>query len=528
MTTPSDDASDLFAPTSAPVHSAELAAYEEPEQQLLYDTDTIKSLMQQSLDVFGSVVAPDEVSLTFPDFYSWLFLKLVESLLAVRDFSKFAIGLPRGHGKTFVVKLLLVYVILFTRRRYILVIGANSAKAEAIIKDVCSMLRSANVVKLFGDYTRTITKDTQSLKQFAFNGRTITLEAAGQGTSIRGSNHDNARPDVILCDDVQTRAGAKSVQESKEFHTWFTGDLMKAKSPTGCTYIYIGNMYKDVETEPGSGVYNCMLRNLERSPNWISMVVGAILSDGEALWEELQPLQQLLEEYESDTLLGQAEVFFAEVLNDPRGVPATAFNPAKLKTFVKTPGMLHQGSFICIDPATSKATPDQMVISYHEMYDDRPVAIEIDAGKYTGPQSVHVAIDMALRNQCSLIAVESVAYQYTLCEWLRLVLEQRGIHGIRVEPIAHRGQSKNSAIMRFFLSCNAGEYMVTNDTRSKIVSQALIFDPTKTTNVDDIIDCGAMAVSVGLNMRHLMTIEGFSAEDTPHGLPQHNEVPYAF
>lgn len=489
--------------------SGELAPYVSPVEQQVYNTEAVKGLMKQDLNIFGSIAAPSLVTLSFPDFYCYLWLQLLNSLHAVRDFSKFAIGLPRGHGKTFFIKLLLVYTVLFTQKKYILVVAANATKAEAIIADVFKMLRDANIVKLFGSFDQTITKNTQDIKMFTFNGRDITIEAAGQGTAIRGSNRNNVRPDVILCDDVQTRDGAKSLGESREFHTWFTADLMKAKAGDGCTYIYIGNMYKDLEIEAGTGVYTCMLRNLQRDPNWLSMIVGAILADGTALWEELQPLTQLLAEYASDELLGQGDVFCSEVLNDPKGIPATSFDPTKLKTFDYMPGLIHQGNFICIDPSTSKATPDQTVLGYYEMYDNVPVARELLVGKFTGPEQAHLAIDMALRNQCTLIVPEAVAYQHTLGEWIRWVADQRQIYGLTVQPANHRGQSKNSTILRFFQSCMKGEFQVTAQTRALFVSQALAFDPKITNNIDDIIDCGAMAVNVGLTMRHLMHIQHF-------------------
>ena len=131
----------------------------------------------------------------------------------------------------------------------------------------------------------------------------------------------------------------------------------------------------------------------------------------------------------------------------------------------------------------------------HEIFDNHPVCIEREIGKFTGPEQAHKAIDMALRNQCSLICPESVAYQHTLGEWIQYTAEQRGIYGIVVEPVPHRKGNKNSDILRFFESCTKGEYWVTAATKSALVAQAILFDPKRTDNVDDIVDCGAMAVS---------------------------------
>src|SRR5690606_5424671 len=239
-------------------------------------------------------------TLQFPNFYVWLWGILTGTLSKTRDFSKFALGLPRGHAKTMVIKLLIVYAILFTKKKYILVIGANLAKAQAIVADIADMLDSSNIQAVFGNWRYQIEQDTHSLKKFNFNGRPVILEAAGQGTAIRGAQQKNSRPDMIVLDDAQTKECAESITESTSFQSWLVGTVLKSKSPWGCTFIYIGNMYKDIELVQGTGIYTCMLRNLQKSTEWTSFIIGAILADGTSLWEELYPLEDLLKDFNAD------------------------------------------------------------------------------------------------------------------------------------------------------------------------------------------------------------------------------------
>ena len=248
----------------------------EPEYQ--FSSEEIKAACEHDMDFFAGFVLPEVATMAFPNFYVWLWDTLCEVLHRTRDFSKFAIGLPRGHGKTMVVKLLIIFAILFTKKRYILVIGANLSKAKAIIADVSDMLDSYNINSVFGNWRYAMETDTQELKKFTFMGRSIILEAAGQGTAIRGSNQKNQRPDLIVFDDAQTKECAESLSEGKSFQQWFIGTALKSKSPISCTFIYIGNMYKDIEIHPGSGIYCCMLRNLQLTQGWTSFIVGAILA----------------------------------------------------------------------------------------------------------------------------------------------------------------------------------------------------------------------------------------------------------
>ena len=461
-----------------------------------YSSDEVIELAREDMDFFGALVCPDDIDLAFPNFYHYLWKTLIEKLSLVRDFSKFALGLPRGHAKTMVVKLLVVYAILFTKKHYILIIGANQKKARSIIADVADMLDSYNIQQIFGNWSYGMEISTQDLKKFNFQGRPIILEAAGQGTSIRGTQQKNKRPDIIIFDDAQTADCAASIPEAEAFKEWFLGTALKAKSPKGCTYIYIGNMYKEIELVPGSRQYTCMLQNLKNSPNWTSFVVGCILQDGHALWEELHPLEELLEEYQQDLQMNEPEIFFSEMMNDPKAQSSIFFQAKNVLKYQPSEYELHQGNYIVVDPATSKLTPDQMVIGYFELYDGVPNITEIHQGKWTAPESVHFIIKLALSKQCSLVVIEDNAYQYTLCEWLFSILQQLGITGLVIKSLSNSGKNKNSRILEFLKALNGQQISTSPHSHAVVLDQAFKFDPRITKNLDDILDCCEMATRV--------------------------------
>lgn len=490
------------------------AITESTAEDFYFNSEEVKAAAKEDMDWFGGLALPDVLTLAFPAFYVYLWATVVAVFDKPRDFSKFALGLPRGHAKTMVVKLLVLFAVLFSKKRYILIIGANKDKAAAIVSDVCDMLDSSNIRTIFGNWRYDIEKDTETLKKFSFNGRPVIIEAAGQGTAVRGAQHKNARPDFIICDDAQTKECAESIQESKSFQSWFIGTVMKLKNPMGCTYIYIGNMYKDMEIIPNSGQYCCMLRNLQKSSNWTSFIVGAILEDFTALWEELHPLEQLLEEFKGDLELGQPEIFYAEVLNDPRASASYFIDVSKIAQKLTAIEDVHQGSFIMIDPATSKQTPDQMVIGYFEIYDQIPHWEECHDGKYNSMAAGYKAVELALRKQCTCIIVESNAYQYALCEIIQFVLDQLGVVGINVIPIYSGGKSKNSRILSSFKTMMKREFTMSPSVYNKYSTQALQFDPSITTNLDDILDTAALAERAPIEFKQFMTVIGdLSAEE---------------
>lgn len=476
-------------------------------QTLLYDGDSVRSFARRSLDYLAALCLPAVVTLAFPIFYKNLWSLLTEALQKANDFSKFAIGLPRGHGKTMFIKILCIFIILFTKRRYIMIIGANLKKAQAIVADIKTMLSEDNIITLWGSWTFSLEKNTQDLVKFSYRGRTIIIEAAGYGTAIRGSQQDNQRPDVIILDDAQTKENAESLTEAQAFQSWFLGTVMKMKDPFACTYIYIGNMYKDMELVEGKGIYTCMLRNLQNSPEWTSIIVGAILDTMQPLWPELHSLDNLLSEFRQDLDMGQPEIFFAEVLNDPQAKTSYFLDLSKIKP--KDWDMAESyGKFIVIDPATSKRTPDKQAILECSLYDGKPHVDVIHETKLSSPDTVYYVLDLVFRSGASLIIVEDVAYQYALVEWFRHAIELKQLHGLNVVPLTRGGVSKNSRIMGMFKDWVKEDITVGPKAYAQAHHQASLFDPRQKDNIDDILDAMEMATQVPARFMHYIAIPG--------------------
>src|SRR5690606_24094712 len=207
-------------------------------------------LTRKDLNFLGMLADPEEFTLAFPPFYIALF----GMLTACKDkLERFAIGIPRGFAKTTFIKLLCLWYILFSRKQFILIVGASEDLAVNTLSDICDLLGGANIRKLFGNWQHAIEVDTQTLKVFHFRGRNIILRAIGAGTAVRGINRKNKRPDVIIMDDVQKRETSENKELSDQLLKWILGTLMKARSNDGCTYIYVGNMYPQ----------NCILEKLK-------------------------------------------------------------------------------------------------------------------------------------------------------------------------------------------------------------------------------------------------------------------------
>ena len=433
-------------------------------------------LSRQDLNFLGMLAAPEEFTYSFPPFYLTLFSLLTSF---AKKLERYAIGIPRGFAKTTFVKLLCLWYILFSHKQFILIVGASEDLAVNTLSDICDLLGSPNIRKLFGNWQAEIEVDTQALKVFYFRGRNIILRAIGAGTAVRGINRKNKRPDVIIMDDVQKRETSENKDLSDQLLKWILGTLMKARSNDGCTYIYVGNMYPQ----------NCILEKLKHNTQWTSFIVGGILADGTSLWEELRPIEELISEYQSDSELGHADIFISEILNSTDIAAASGIDISRIPIL---PSYYHdadsEGSFIIIDPSAGKKTSDDCTISHYSVCDGKPIFDDLLHGTFSPLETIQAAIRLALERGTRLIAVEGVAYQSTLLYWFEFYCEKEGISGFEFVELSPKGQAKNNRIKRGLLRLISGEIYLHPNVRSKVLSQIMDWNPLKISNVDDIID----------------------------------------
>ena len=451
----------------------------EPEpQEQYYSVQQVHDLAKTSLDFLAALILPSVFRYAFPKTFKAAWSWLISYIYKERDFSQLCLGLPRGFAKTTFVKIFCMYCILFTTRKFILVCAETQTKADNILADICDMLDTENIKKAFGNWRIAIEKDAHDLKKFGFRGRNITL-AAGTVSSVRGLNIKNERPDVMIFEDIQSRVQADSETISNQIETDMVGTAMKAKSPHGCLFIFVGNMYPTKWS---------ILRRLKKNANWVKFIAGGILEDGTSLWEELQPLSQLVKEYENDLASGRPEIFFAEVLNDENATVNNLVDISKLPAWNIEEGEIHSGNFIVIDPSTDKKDSDAVSVGYCEIHDTIPCLMEVTEGRLSPGDTITTALEMALRHNCRLILVEANAYQYSLLYWFEFICLQQGISGISAEPIYSGAVPKNSRILTMFKELIAGEIRYHPRTAAPVNSQITQFNPIKRNNTDGILD----------------------------------------
>lgn len=436
------------------------------------------------LNFLAMFCVPEIFKYLFPAIYKGIWQWITANLVTDKGIQRLCIGLPRGFGKTIFLKLIVVYTILFTNRRFILVVCNTEQLAENFIADVIDVLDSINIRNLFGNWRLAVEKETLHLKKFHFRGRPVILAAIGAGSSPRGLNIKFVRPDFIIMDDMQSKEQAESAVESVRSLSWMMGTLMKTNDPERCLYVFVGNMYP----YPGS-----ILKKLKNASSWLSFITGAIYEDGESIWPELKPVPVLLAELESDTELGHPEIFFAEVMNDENagskhGIDITLIQPAP--DFLTDDQAV--GGWVIIDPSVGKKKSDDVAIGAFLVH-DKPMFRKLSHGKFDPKKCIEETFKLCFEFGIRTIFVESVAYQATLAYWLDFWAKELNIEGLNILEIYPGRSAKNSRIFNSLKTMakenpDNAEILVHKTVRNFFVNQAQQWNPLKTDNVDDVLD----------------------------------------
>lgn len=455
---------------------------------------------EKDFNFFAGLCLPTIIRFAFPDYYIAVWLLLVNAIETgqkdkIKKLLRHVIGLPRGFAKTTFLKILIVWLIVYDKVSFVLIVCATGPLAESFLSDVHNILQSSNIERVYGRWDPAV--DQVSTKRGSYHRRPLVMKAAGSGGSVRGINEENMRPDFIICDDMQTKENDNSDTERAALFDWFVGTLLKTVDQFFATVMYVGNMYSD----------HCILYQLKINPHWTSLITGAILEDGTSLWPQLFTIEDLYDSFLHDESLGKADIWFAEIMNDPID-SLTTLLPNPLPTDILTVIPSPDAAFVTIDPAGYRDAADDNVVAAHYIIDGKGYIAEMDGGIWNPGQTAECAIIQAVTHNATLIAVEKYVYQASLAYWINRLMHEEGITGIEAVPIARlQNKTKEQHIRAFITELYSRNYaFIRQKDRSKFVYQALAYRLGKKKNKDDWLDCPAMGLEVRNQFIHLLGV----------------------
>lgn len=422
----------------------------------------------------------------FPPEYVTVFHLVTENVNKPKFWMRYLVALPRGHAKTTFLKVLVLWLMLFTPLKSFLIICNTKPLSQDILADLADMLDSRDIVMLFGNWATTRSVDSKERKEFVFLGKEFKIESASSMGKVRGKTR-RGRPQVYIIDDMQSREEAESPTISSALWAWFNTTLLKGRDGERCIAIYCGNKYASPD---------CVVTKLQKHPRWISLVVGALLSDGSAIWPSLRSKKDLLDEYQDDLWSGIPEAFISEVLNGKSGGLSAGIRIDKIPSeYWVWEGEPVIGRFIVVDLSTDKATPDKQTVGVFDLIPENSAVCKFMVEKKLAHDDLaEFIVSLALEWQVPCIFFEDVNFQHIMKREIEKVIESLGILNMTVNPLTPEGSSKAFRIINYcfkaLLKKLEGFSAIRLDpqVRSMITTQIEQYTLGSKTNVDDMLD----------------------------------------
>lgn len=208
-------------------------------------------LLYFAYEYFGEMYNPDNsgnwIPVTIdqaPEFHHELCN--VMNTVSTREFNaKIGWAAPRSHAKSsYLSKAFPLHEIVFRKRKYIIIISETPSVATANLDWLANQLKSnaklrADFGPLLHPKQQVNPKDNTSEfiaweQRESDEQRLLALvQAASTGQALRGRNWNGYRPDLIICDDLESKKNTNTAELRQEMRDWFTQTVVPLGDPAG-------------------------------------------------------------------------------------------------------------------------------------------------------------------------------------------------------------------------------------------------------------------------------------------------------
>ena len=209
---------------------------------------------------------------------------------------------PRGHAKSaYLSNAFPLHEIVFQKRRYILIISETDSMSKKFIEYISDSLKFNELLREdFGELLSKNTKMNERDNQEAFLTFSGTLvESSSMGKQMRGKRNGAYRPDLVICDDLESAKNTNTPELREKNLHWFNSVVMPIGDPDRTAFVYMGTAVHQ------SGL---LFEVMGRS-DFQSKLFSAVLStpDREDLWDMFM---KLLSDKEDPNRLETAMAFY--------------------------------------------------------------------------------------------------------------------------------------------------------------------------------------------------------------------------
>lgn len=398
----------------------------------------------------------------------------------------------RGSAKTTLVAVAYVLWAVFgiQQKKHVLIVGQTDAKARRSLMNVRRQLETNPYLRRdLGPIDEE--KDQWGATSIVVKKLGAKITAASVGQSVRGILHDEHRPDLVICDDLEDLDSVQTQEGRNKLHAWFTGELLPVRD-RNTRFVIIGNMLHE----------DSLMRQLQRE-------IESGLRDGEyreypffdedgnPLWPGKYPTPESVEEEKrmvNDPIAWAREFLLKIVSSDDQ-----AIRQEWIKTYPGPPPS-HSGGYaiVGIDLAIStKQTADYTAMVAARVYgrgDNLRVYIMPNSvnKRLTSMQTIDEAKRLSRVLGGASLCIEDVGYQGSIVEHLRH--DNYKAKGVRVH-----GQDKRQRLAMVSFLVESGKVLFPEEGAEELIQNLVGFGVEKH---DDLADAFSILLSQILEEDH--------------------------
>lgn len=238
------------------------------------------------------------------------------------------------HAKSTSISLSYVLAcVLFRERRFVLMVSDTEAQAAMFLGQITQELQeNKDIIELFGikqteEGTVKFIKDSATDIIVEFNdGQKFRIIAKGSEQKLRGMLWNGARPDLIVCDDLENDEVVMNKDRRDKFKRWVYGALIPCRSQNGIFRIVGTILHMDSFLEGLMPNENDKLTvheelktySTRKASQWKTVKYKAHNADfTQVLWPERRTGQEFMMIRQDYIDRGLADVYSQEYLNYP-------------------------------------------------------------------------------------------------------------------------------------------------------------------------------------------------------------------
>jgi len=406
-------------------------------------SDEVKDLLVEcykSTEVFAKTLFPDRFYLPFSK-------KIHSEIFRIIDddsIQRAVIAAPRGIGKTSIVNLVCpARGILLRNKNYIIPISCSADAAIEQSENLKQELVSnETILSLFGSCKSGNWSEKRWDAVWKDDGFTTRVKPRGAGQQVRGPLFRNARPDLIIVDDLEDPDHMDSEEQRTKKKQWFFADVCNSIARYGprkkdWRILVLGTVLHE----------DSLLVNLLNDPNWYSVCLEICDDNFVSNWPEGISDKELKDLYKGFSEQGIPDVFAREYRNNPISTKDATFKASYFKYYNEQDivGNTNIESVVIGDPAKTAqmSSADSAVVGVG--VDTKLNAIyqrDLVLGKMHPDEFYDTLFKMALRLKARVIGVEVTGLHEFITYPLKNEMLRRGLHFDIIELSARRGASR--------------------------------------------------------------------------------------